>query len=643
MAKTQVALEITATDNASNSVKGIKTQLKEATAELIAMREKFGDTSAEAIAAAQKVGKLKDAIGDAKSMADAFNPDAKFKAFSGALQGVAGGFAAVQGGMALLGAESEDVNKTLLKVQSALALSEGLNTVMESVDAFKNLGAVMKNIPIVQKAIAAGQKLWNLAMEANPIGLLIAGITALIAAGAALVSWFKSSAAASAANTKAVNDSTAALEKQEKQLARNNFEFERNQNQQLALAKASGMNAKAIRELELKLIDEKIAFQLSNRAIAENTMNKEKNQLASLQAADADDEVIKKQYENYKKAVDGYNQQNAEVQKALDEKVDIQNRHNAEIRQEETDANKKAEDDRKQAADKRKEREKKERDERLAAEKQYQTDLKALQESNYLASIKDDDARAKEKLLLDYQRALAEIQQRNITDAEKANLIKENSIKYQNEVDALDAEIKKKKDEEADKAIQEEVDRLMELNELDLKIKKENIEAHKKLDEEKFNNQMDVLSQTSGILSKFGDVVGKETAVGKGLAVASATIDTYTGAMKAFRATYSPIGPVDVAMRFASVAATIATGIKNVKEILKVKVPGGGGGGSTPSAPSATGVMTAPVAPVLSSTALNQQMVNNLNSATNRSFVLESDISGNQERIQRLNRAARIN
>jgi len=39
---------------------------------------------------------------------------------------------------------------------------------------------------------------------------------------------------------------------------------------------------------------------------------------------------------------------------------------------------------------------------------------------------------------------------------------------------------------------------------------------------------------------------------------------------------------------------------------------------------------------------LNQGQINQLSSATNRAFVLESDVTGNQERIQRLNRAARI-
>jgi uncharacterized phage infection (PIP) family protein YhgE len=111
---TEVGVKITVDGSeATKSVGSIKSQLKEATAELIQMREKFGDASDEAVAAAKKVANLKDAIGDAKAMADAFNPDAKFKAFGAALQGVAGGFSAVQGAMGLIGSESEDVEKML--------------------------------------------------------------------------------------------------------------------------------------------------------------------------------------------------------------------------------------------------------------------------------------------------------------------------------------------------------------------------------------------------------------------------------------------------------------------------------------------------------------------------------------------------
>jgi hypothetical protein len=88
----------------------------------------------------------------------------------------------------------------------------------------------------------------------------------------------------------------------------------------------------------------------------------------------------------------------------------------------------------------------------------------------------------------------------------------------------------------------------------------------------------------------------------------------------------------------------IATGVANVKKILAVKVPNGGGAGAT-SLPTNTAMagQTAPLNPQLQTTTLNQSQINQLGSATNRAFVLESDVSGNQERIRRLNRAARIN
>lgn len=128
----------------------LKSQLREAQAEVAALSDKFGATSREAVNAAKKAGELKDRISDAKALTDAFNPDAKFKALSSSLAGVAGGFSAVQGGMALLGVESENAEAALLKVQSAMALSQGAQAVGESVDSFKQLGAVVKNTTIVQ-------------------------------------------------------------------------------------------------------------------------------------------------------------------------------------------------------------------------------------------------------------------------------------------------------------------------------------------------------------------------------------------------------------------------------------------------------------------------------------------------------------
>lgn len=93
----------------------------------------------------------------------------------GAIQGVAGGFALAQGVMGAFGANSEALEETLLKVQSAMAIADGIQSVREGIKAFKALKvAAMSNIVV--------QKLLNVVMSLNPIGLIVAGVVALGAA-----------------------------------------------------------------------------------------------------------------------------------------------------------------------------------------------------------------------------------------------------------------------------------------------------------------------------------------------------------------------------------------------------------------------------------------------------------------------------
>ena len=159
-------------DQAVQSVGSIKKQLKEATNDLVTMADKFGEGSKEAVTAAKRVAELRDRIGDAKSMADAFNPDAKFKAVSQSVQGIAGAFAAVQGAMATFGVESEDLQKSLLKVQGALALSEGLNTFLDTgIQGFKNLKTV---------AIDAFNGI-KAAIGSSGIGLIVVALGSIVA------------------------------------------------------------------------------------------------------------------------------------------------------------------------------------------------------------------------------------------------------------------------------------------------------------------------------------------------------------------------------------------------------------------------------------------------------------------------------
>jgi len=171
-----------AIENTEKSVTSLKGQLRQAQAEVAALSEKFGATSREAVNAAKKAAELVDKIGDAKALTDAFNPDAKFRALSGSLGGVAGGFSVVTGAMGALGGESKDVENAILKVQSAMAISSGLQAVGESVDQFKILGTVIKNTTIAQKALTVYQTAYNFVNAATTTGLkLLRG--ALIATG----------------------------------------------------------------------------------------------------------------------------------------------------------------------------------------------------------------------------------------------------------------------------------------------------------------------------------------------------------------------------------------------------------------------------------------------------------------------------
>jgi hypothetical protein len=86
-------------------------------------------------------------------------------------------------------------------------------------------------------------------------------------------------------------------------------------------------------------------------------------------------------------------------------------------------------------------------------------------------------------------------------------------------------------------------------------------------------------------------------------------------------------------------AAQIAAIISSKRSVSSGNV--GGGGNDTNNNVSIS--PSAPLTPSASTTTLNQAQVNQIGNMAARAYVVESDISGNQERITRLNRAARIN
>lgn len=129
-----------------DNVKSLKAQYKEAVVELQRVSAAYGETSAEAIQAAKAAAELKDQIGFTNDLVDSFNPDAKFNALTKSFGGVLDGFQAVEGGLGLIGIEGEAVQEAMVRVQSAMAFSQGIQGVLEAKDSFKQLGTVIKDV-----------------------------------------------------------------------------------------------------------------------------------------------------------------------------------------------------------------------------------------------------------------------------------------------------------------------------------------------------------------------------------------------------------------------------------------------------------------------------------------------------------------
>lgn len=144
------------------------------------------------------------------------------------------------------------------------------------------------------------------------------------------------------------------------------------------------------------------------------------------------------------------------------------------------------------------------------------------------------------------------------------------------------------------------------------------------------------LSIIENALGAVADAVGRESAAGKAFAVAQAVMNTYSAANKAMAAYPPPFS-------FIAAGATIVSGLMNVKKIISTPLPAaaGGGGGSAGSAAS----MSAPVAPPLpqtQTTNISQSSINDMGNQAVKAYVIENDVTSNQQRIAAIRQRARF-
>jgi len=793
---------------ADSSVGSIKKQLSEASAELLDVRERFGATSVEAANAAKKVADLNNEINGAKSLVEAFNPGDKFAAFGAALQGVAGGFAAVQGAQALFGSESESVSRTLAKVQGAMALSQGINSVLQAKDAFKNLGLVLSNNVVIQRllnfvmtgslktqqqlvaqkevdaavtvtqtaattGLTVAQNAARIAaialrgaLAATGIGLLVIGVGMLVSKIGDWISGEKNS-------EKAIEASNKALEKQQENYKNLSEEIKYQGEIRKLNAEIAGASQKELFQVEQKNNKEqqkgaqdnynKLSNQYTNyinnigelrddgnryytekeleqkhkieeqrtqaynellnlqRDYTKNSLNEQKR-LHEL-SIQAEEELTSLQQENYLAGIKDEDTRNKEkarldlenAKKALAKKgyaseketpilVELEKKKNLQISAIEDAAYQKQKSKRDANAKERKAEIDKANKEIADATKALNDKIQALNDEVYLMSIENEDKRSKEKLRIQFEAGIKEIEQSKANENLKLDAILALQAKYDADLKAIDDARTKKNQEEADakrqaaidyenetfnlleenrisriqdanqrafeeesKRYQADIDNALaalnakEISETDYKARREALELihqgkltdiekaageeRKKQSEAEYQAKVTQFQEIGGLANELSNIIGQNTAVGKALALSQIAIDTGVAISALTR--NSEANPANAAtsgiagaIQFASGLIRIIANIKKAKDILsQAKVKGAGGGGTTPniSVPTA-----APLPPQMSTTMLNQGQINQLSSATNRAFVLESDVTGNQERIQRLNRAARI-
>ena len=240
-------------------------------------------------------------------------------------------------------------------------------------------------------------------------------------------------------------------------------------------------------------------------------------------------------------------------------------------------------------------------DTEFAAEREYDVALKDLKSAQNEESLrktrdfnkqKEDLARENKKILEDIEFA-EESQERinqGFTTGERgeatlaAEGMSEEGMRLQTE---SNLKIQLIEDELASKTHSLEMEAELELQREEMRRKSlEGAEMISKakinLDKLELESKKQALSDLGSLLNSASQIANRNSVEGKALAVASTTISTYASAQDAYESQIIPGDPTSLPRAVLAAAASVASGLARVKQILAVKVPGGTGG----SAPS---------------------------------------------------------
>jgi hypothetical protein len=625
MAQENVGINVNVQGNAVEAIGNVKKALREANAELINAQANFGDYSDEAIAAAKRVAELKDKISEARETADLFDPGKKFQVFAGAINAVAGGFTAVQGALGIVGAESEELQKSLLKVQSALALSQGLSAITDSAKDFQRLATVVKTNVVSSFTTLRG------AIIATGFGALAVGLGLIVAnfdkikqvvlnlfpGLGKLASFFGDLVTKVTDFVGVTSEASRALDKLEKTTKRGNESIEA----RIKILTAQGGKEKEIFELSKKQGENELDFLRAKLKTKEGLNAEELKKFRDLKTQQA---VL-----------------DAQEQKRLDNAA----KENA----------KKGAEASKAAAEQRK----KDNEDRLAAEKEAQQKLADLNNQLFLSTFKDENERKRKELELAFIKEKDEIlANTKITEETRNQLILASRLKLNSDLDALAAAEKEKKKEEDAKLLEESAVQIQNDNDKEFeRIQKEIAQNKERNERIKADNDaardaelQSRMSFAASIAMAIGELNGlfeQGTAASKVAGLAQIAINTGVGfaqgldiAQKSAKAK-GPAAAYAFPIFYATQVAAVLAAAGKARNILS-QVKGGGSGVSVTAPSIRQEAPISPAQPQAATTNLSNETINAIGNQAVRAYVVENDVTSNQQRIAAIQQRARF-
>jgi hypothetical protein len=445
----------------------LRKELKNLTVQL----QNLDPASKEFETVAKRAGQIKEQM---RGVADAIN-DADPEKFGGKFQrtaeGIAGAFSAVTGAQALFGQQSEEIEKQMLKVQGAIALTQGISAMKELrndatelagsikntvVNAFKSLTtAEMVNaeatgtMTLLQKAYALAVGTSTGAMKVFRLALVSTGIGALVVLVGFLIEKIAGFVSNTDAATLAQNKFNASVDRYNKQQERTRKNVEDSIQYQLEYAKAIGASDEKINKIEtegLKKRERLRQEEFENNKIRLTYLKIQKQSALE----DENKELVKSINEQITKTKEANNNLIDEKYKLIREQNLLTANYNRTQKEEQQKANTDASAKRKENNDKIKAENEKEVQERL--------NLQRKLEDLTVANIDDANTREIMTLKLKHDREREELVKqyegkKNLKEKYEA-LMLELDIQQKNEQQKLEDEQKKAKEEE-EKAKQE--------------------------------------------------------------------------------------------------------------------------------------------------------------------------------------------